>query len=102
MAKHTQTTIRLEIVNKLFEHVWPLCEVEIWWHYTICVALKNIGKASSIFSVCIYILYIYSVNTMEKQCSTWKYQKTSSNELSLKFHVQKLHFEISVTEDPPA
>ena len=49
----------------------------------------------------LYIYTIYSVNTRKRQFSTWKHQKTSSNEPSSKFRVQ-LHFKISVTEDPPA
>ena len=53
---NTQTKIHEQIVDKLFEHVWPLCEVTIWWHYTICVPLKKISKASTIFSVYIHHL----------------------------------------------
>ena len=62
------------------------------------MTLKKFTKASSIF----FVYTIYSVYTGKRQCSILKYQRTSSRETSSKFCVQKLHFKISVTEDPSA
>ena len=70
--------------------------------HNLCAFEKNEQSKFHIFCIYIYVyMYtIYSVNTGKRQCSTRKHQKTSSNEPSSKFRVQKLHIKISVTEDP--
>ena len=85
---NTQTKIHEQIVDKLFEHVWPLCEVAIWWHYTICVPFKKISKASTICSVYIYhLLSKYWKKTMfnlktSKNLIKWTFFEVSRSKVA--------------------
>ena len=85
-----------------FQQIVWACLTTLWgWHIVTLHNLCDFEKKKQVlYFLYIYIYTIYPVNTGKRQCSTWKDQKTSSNEPSLKSRVQKLHFKISVTEDP--
>ena len=94
-------TLKQQFINKLSTNFLSMFDHFVRLAYgdsaqVVCL-WKKLAKQVLYF---LYIYTIYSVNTGKRQCSTWKHQKTSSNEPSSKFRVQKLHFKISVTKDP--